>query len=195
MFQHDFLKVPTSSAMANTKSDLKEERLNLVEPTSARARAVYVHFAETTTFGGVIHTHLSPHWAWKTIWVLIVLALFAATCWNCALVILDYWSYPVDTTVTVSYQPSVPFPTVTVCNRNPVSCLKLTFAYIRHPEVLRELMYFSNCWDSVTWVPLVYRLVIGYTFFGDEGDIFLSLFYLVIPAMSLSKIHSIKLCN
>ena len=68
-------------------------------------------------------------------------------------------AFPVGTTVELTDQASIPFPTVTLCNRNPIDCSKLAFAYIRNPAKIRELMTLSNCKDTLSTSPLNRMLV------------------------------------
>ena len=117
------------------------------------------HFAETTTFGGVVHTYISPHFLWRASWVVIVFFLTCLTVWNTTQVVQDYLAYPVVTTVELADQASIPFPSVTLCNRNPIDCTKLAFAYIKNPEKWKELMGYSNCRTTLVTPPLKRRLV------------------------------------
>jgi hypothetical protein len=130
-------------------------------PASVKAgiKGAYVHFAETTTFGGAIHTYVSPHAVWRATWVLIVCFTTSVTIWNSNAIVQDYLTYPVVTTVELADQNSIPYPTVTLCNRNPVDCIKLAFAYIKDPFRLRDLMSLSRCKQTLVTQPLRRRLV------------------------------------
>jgi hypothetical protein len=85
--------------------------------------------------------------------------MVAATIWNTYYVLTDYLSYPVNVNIEVSNQPTVPFPTVTVCNRNPLSCRRLAYAYVAHKDELKDLMYHSGCSRIYGFHPWVSRLV------------------------------------
>ena len=126
---------------------------------SSRLKAAYGHFAETTTFGGPVHTYISRTRSWRWTWVLITALMVAATMWNTYYVLTDYLSYPVNVKIEVTNQPSVPFPTVTICNRNPISCTKLAYAYVKYKEELNDVMVLSQCADSLKIHPLISRLV------------------------------------
>jgi hypothetical protein len=119
----------------------------------------YGHFAKTTTFGGAIHTWVSTGRPWRLSWTAVLTLLLGATFWNTREVVLDYLAWPVLTTIHKAHQESIPFPSVTVCNRNPVECTELAFAYIEHPEKLNNLMYYSQCISTLTTKPLRGRLV------------------------------------
>jgi hypothetical protein len=124
-----------------------------------RISNAYGHFAETTTFGGPVHTWVSPLLPWRLSWVFVLILLLAATIWNTREVVLDYFNWPVVTDVSVATEQRIPFPSVTVCNRNPVNCTKLAFAYIRHQDELNDLMYYSQCPLVLTSDPLRARIV------------------------------------
>ncbi len=110
-----------------------------------RLHDVYGHFAETTTFGGIIHTWASTSKPLQILWFSILAALVAATVWNTVEVVEDYLSWPVVTNIRVADEQNILFPAVTVCNRNPVSCTKLAYAYLANPAELNNLMYYSRC--------------------------------------------------
>jgi hypothetical protein len=116
--------------------------------------STWTKFAATTTLGGLFQAYESKHVAARVFWVSIFLTLTVATVWNTWKVVSDYLSYPVVTSITATYGTSLPFPMVTVCNRNPIQCPKLAAAYIRHPDELRSLMEYSLCWKTVLHAPL-----------------------------------------
>ena len=138
---------------------------------SQRITEAYGHFAETTTFGGAIHTYISPRLFWKVTWVVLVVTMVGATIWNTNQVIQDYLGFPVVTTVEIADHQSIPFPTVTLCNRNPVDCTKLAFAYMKYSEDLYALFACSGCMETMTENPLMYRLVSNFLVsFGTQKN-------------------------
>jgi hypothetical protein len=128
-------------------------------PLKTRLSNAYGHFAETTTFGGTIHAWISPRWPWRLSWVVVVMILIGATIWNTREVVIDYLKWPVVTTVQVADQQGIPFPSVTVCNRNPIDCSKLAYAYVKRQDDLNNLMYLSQCHLTLAYDPLRSKLV------------------------------------
>ncbi len=80
--------------------------------------------------------------------------------WNRRMYINDYLTWPVVTTIRVSdAQQSLPFPGVTICSMNPVDCTRLAFVYIENQQELNDLMFYSQCYLSLTVNPLRSKLV------------------------------------
>jgi hypothetical protein len=143
----------------NNMGQNQAEPRGIISQFKSKFQVAFGHFAETTTFGGVNHTWVSTPWSWRMSWLLVLSLLLGATFWNTREVVNDYLSWPVLTTIQAANQESIPFPTVTVCNRNPVDCTKLAFAYIKHEEELNDLMYYSQCILTLTMNPLRSRIV------------------------------------
>ena len=123
------------------------------------AAAARKTFADSkTTLAGIFHAHFATNPVSKVAWAVAFLGLLGATIWNTTMVVTDYLSYPIQTTVTMSYQTSVPFPTVTVCNRNPVQCSKLVNTYFDNKEALAHLLELSGCIETVTQPPLFFEV-------------------------------------
>jgi hypothetical protein len=88
--------------------------------------------------------------------------MFAATSLNTWNVVTDYLSYPVVTSTTEALGSSVEFPTVTICNNSPVSCMKLFRVHLhyRQDRNVYSLLMTSMCPFNIGKQPLIGRLVI-----------------------------------
>ena len=84
-----------------------------------RVKKCFDHFAERTTLGTVIFMKEAVRWWYKLFWILIFLGGVCASAYNVYLLIDEFFQYPVNTQVTLSYE-KLPFPSITVCNINPV---------------------------------------------------------------------------
>ena len=124
----------------------------------SRVLLSWKNFAEHTTLGGLGHSFHAKNWISKLAWILTFTFLGGSTIWNTFYVVHDYLSYPVVTRVKIKYESEVPFPSVTVCNRNPIQCTKLALAYLENEGTLKELMALSGCSKTVTRPPLIYRV-------------------------------------
>ena len=89
------------------------------EEYQSRVKKCLDHFAGRTTLGTVIFMKEAVRWWYKLFWILIFLGGVGASTYNVYLLIDKFFQYPVDTQVTLSYE-KLPFPSVTVCNINPV---------------------------------------------------------------------------
>ena len=132
-----------------------DESDNITSRKNFGIAAAWKSFVEKTSLVGLSYINSSTNFFTRGLWILIFIGLVAATAWNTAKVVSEYLSYPVETTVTVESKSTVPFPAVTVCNRNPVPCSKLAKAYFKYPEDLGPLMKTSKCTKTVTNLPLL----------------------------------------
>ncbi|CAG0918946.1 unnamed protein product, partial [Notodromas monacha] len=120
-------------------------------------------FADRTTLAGCSQLAETRHRSARTAWFVIFCALLGMTVWNTTTVVLDYLTYPVTTFVTVTVEPKIRFPAVTICNRNPVECSKVAVVYLKHRDdpAIRDFFNYSNCLESVTRPPLIYKLMMN----------------------------------
>ncbi|CAG0918199.1 unnamed protein product [Notodromas monacha] len=126
---------------------------------SAKLSESWKQFAESTTLGGVGKINQTTSRPARIIWILIFALLCVITVKNTSEVLIDYFSFPVITDVEYKYQGGVAFPTVTICNRNPIPCSKLAAAYLKYPEELVRVMLLSGCKPSVSKPPLIFKMI------------------------------------
>ncbi|CAG0915974.1 unnamed protein product [Notodromas monacha] len=79
--------------------------------------------------------------------------------YNSYTVFMDYYNYPVLTQVTVSYERSLPFPAVTVCNLNPLPCTNLATAFIKQPVTFKDILIATECYEAITKKPLAAKVI------------------------------------
>ena len=56
----------------------------------------------------------------KIFWVVVMLGMAAALMYNILQLTRKYFDYPISVTLDVDHQQQLTFPSVTVCNMNPV---------------------------------------------------------------------------
>jgi len=56
----------------------------------------------------------------KTLWVLVMMGMAAALLYNIVEMTKKYLSYPISVKFNVDHQPRLTFPTVAICNMNPI---------------------------------------------------------------------------
>lgn len=61
----------------------------------------------------------------KIIWLILVMAMMAWLTIQCYWLLDKYFSYPVEVKIELKSAPKLAFPSVTVCNRNPLKKSKL----------------------------------------------------------------------
>jgi hypothetical protein len=117
---------------------------------------------EESAINGVSHAARAlrdKRYLLATLWVGITLGFFGITCHLVAQVIKDYLSYPVLTITNVQYErDGLVFPSVTVCNHNPVKCNDL----FRLKTQLPELWEASGCSVSAQIETYVQSLINNY---------------------------------
>ena len=82
-------------------------------------------FAQDTNIEGVNNAGRSPSNIRKAIWLLVFIFLAALTVQDLVSLTREFLSWPVDVSTTIDHKDAIPFPSVTVCNQNRVSCRRL----------------------------------------------------------------------
>ena len=98
------------------------------KPSKARPAGVakILHeFAHDTNIEGVNNAGRSPSSIRKVIWLLIFVFLAALTVQDLVALTQEFLTWPVDVSTTIDHKDAIPFPSVTVCNQNRVSCRRL----------------------------------------------------------------------
>ena len=82
-------------------------------------RGVFIRFAEYTSFQGIPFIYRSRYILAKFIWIFFFLVALTCTIGHYYLVAHKYLTRGVTTKVTVGYS-DLPFPSVSICNINPI---------------------------------------------------------------------------
>ncbi|KAK6169255.1 hypothetical protein SNE40_020338 [Patella caerulea] len=88
-------------------------------------------FIENSSCGGVPNIYRARSCFKRFLWILLVLGGFGMTGWQCYEIIMKYYSNETATGITVSYNSTIIFPAVTICNLNPI---RLSAAHL-NPEL------------------------------------------------------------
>ena len=84
-------------------------------------------FADTTSLQGPPFIMRAGRWYSRSIWVFILILAFGATTAHLYYVCTQYYSYDSTTKITLGYK-SLPFPSISICNINPIRISKLRLA-------------------------------------------------------------------
>ena len=76
-------------------------------------------FAENTSLGGMAYMNNSNRWWSTTFWVVIFVTGLALCMGHLYLIFQNFFDYPYSTIDEMKFD-LLPFPSVTVCNRNPI---------------------------------------------------------------------------
>ena len=82
-------------------------------------------FTEATNIGGVSKVFHSKTWLQKLVWAAFFIVFTYFTVKDTFMVFKEYYNWPVVTRIEVESRGNVSFPSVTVCNLNPVDCSAL----------------------------------------------------------------------
>merc|ERR1719220_1522336 len=82
-------------------------------------------FARDTNIEGVNNAGRAPSNIRKVIWLLIFTFLAVLTVQDLVSLTKEFLTWPVDVSTTIDHEDAIPFPSVTVCNQNRVSCRRL----------------------------------------------------------------------
>lgn len=106
-------------------------------------RSIVKRFAERTSMQGVSFLSTSRSWYARIIWSCLLLTSLAMLFYHLTYLMQIYYSWPKQTSVSLGFSP-LPFPTITICNTNPVKQSKLghvsnelySFLYKANPSTL-----------------------------------------------------------
>ena len=135
--------------------------MSVKDPLVQNLKDAFNAFSEPSFTTGILKTFMATSRVMKFFWTFSIIVMLVATIWNTSMIIQDFLDYPVKTEVYESTQGALDFPTVTICNNNPVPCLKLAIAFIRRmrPYFLAALLEASGCLHTIGRDPLIWRLV------------------------------------
>lgn len=109
-----------------TKTETQKEKtiLNIDEQTPEKLRAeikeTLKKFSSMTTSHGLPHLMEAKHFYIKIMWLLCMLSSFSLCGFMVFKGILSFASYEVTTTVRIENQQELEFPTISLCNLNPL---------------------------------------------------------------------------
>ncbi|XP_046551586.1 amiloride-sensitive sodium channel subunit beta-like [Haliotis rubra] len=82
-------------------------------------RSILQRFADRTSMQGVSFLSTSRSWYARVIWSCLLLTSLAMLFYHLTYLIHIYYSWPKHTSMSIGFSP-LPFPTITICNTNPV---------------------------------------------------------------------------
>ena len=129
---------------------------NLME--SRKKKTILSEFARSANIEGINNAGRAPSPVRVCIWLTIFVLLVALTINDVVQLVQDYLSYPVDVSTTLEHEDTVDFPSVTICNRNIVSCQNLqTFVkkyceakkvQCKNEAFIKELVNLGKCGED-----------------------------------------------
>ena len=76
-------------------------------------------FAENTSLGGMAYMNTSKRWWSIAFWIVILVLAMLACLTHLYCIFQNYYKYPYSIVDEIKYD-FLPFPSVTICNRNPI---------------------------------------------------------------------------
>ena len=96
--------------------DIPQDQSELQQKT---AMDLARRFAENTSLGGMAYMNIANRWWSTAFWVVIFVSGLALCMGHLYLIFQNYYEYPYSTIGEMKFD-LLPFPSVTVCNRNPI---------------------------------------------------------------------------
>ena len=89
------------------------------EPSKgATIKQKWNNYVESATLHGMQHVFSSPTTLRRIVWALFLFSGIGYFSFQCTVLVKKYFSYPVNTKVTLEHESSPEFPAVTICNFN-----------------------------------------------------------------------------
>ena len=109
-------------------------------------KTILSKFADKTSVQGILYIKESRRWVSRSFWILLFMVGTGAVVWQLIDIVQKYMSHPVSTTIDIGYS-TLNFPTVTICNMNPLrnSMLHLD------PRMEKYIRTLSTKWDEGTY--------------------------------------------
>ena len=100
----------------------------------------FIDWCQNSTIAGVSRTVKSKSYVKKLYWITLFLVGVYFTIITTYNVFDDYFLYEVRTSTDLSYETSIPFPAVTICNQNRfvISMKTLGVLPIQHSELTQN---------------------------------------------------------
>ncbi|KAK2184047.1 hypothetical protein NP493_284g03059, partial [Ridgeia piscesae] len=99
--------------------DENQPSVDLDEETLKGMKKILVRFADKTSVQGIIYIKEAARWASRSVWIFLFLLGTAAVIWQLSDIVRRYLDHPIATTIDIGYS-TLEFPTVTICNMNPL---------------------------------------------------------------------------
>ena len=124
-----------------------------LEDTEEEEEDVVRYFGRNTNIEGINNAGRAKDKTRLGLWLTVFVFLVSLTLWDLTQLVQDYLSYPVDVSTTLEHENAIDFPSVSVCNRNIVSCKRLkTFIekcsnidFCEHKAELQLLLVLGRC--------------------------------------------------
>ncbi|XP_053382877.1 degenerin unc-8-like [Mercenaria mercenaria] len=84
------------------------------------AKQIYDDFCSETSFSALTRIHKASNWCKRILWVAACLTMLTWLIIQCVWLFQKYLSYPVEVKIEVEAVPNLMFPSVTICNLNPL---------------------------------------------------------------------------
>lgn len=84
------------------------------------ARQIYDEFCEETSFTALTRIHKAQHFYKKIAWLLVCIFTVSYLSVQCYWLFVKYFQYPIEVKVELKSVPKMEFPSVTICNLNPL---------------------------------------------------------------------------
>ncbi|KAL8568700.1 hypothetical protein ACOMHN_058429 [Nucella lapillus] len=85
-----------------------------------RVREELGHFCTETSFTPLVRIYNASSWLRRLGWLLVVFSMFSWLTVQCYWLLDKYFSYPMEVKIGMVAARELPFPSVTVCNLNPI---------------------------------------------------------------------------
>lgn len=147
-------RTPTSLTFVS-EADLKE-----YEKSRNSLKGRFQDFCSETSFSPVSHIYKAGSTGKKFIWIFTCLGLTAYMSYQCSNLIINYMKHPSEVDIVLAFASELNFPSVTVCNLNPLRRGKLINS--QYGE------FFQNLKDDGS-DDILYRSAHGRMFHSDES--------------------------
>ncbi|GFN96759.1 acid-sensing ion channel 4-like [Plakobranchus ocellatus] len=119
---------PTTVGISDVGSNCTKTKIRTATITPRRkhrtAKELIHEFCHSTSMHGVHHV-MGHRSVWRRIvWSLLIIGFVTWAVYNVYLIVSDYNSHPVQTSVSSEYQGKMNFPAVTICNLNRIRLSK-----------------------------------------------------------------------
>ncbi|XP_045167548.2 amiloride-sensitive sodium channel subunit alpha-like [Mercenaria mercenaria] len=100
--------------------DAKAGKLAADRWRNMTAKKIYDDFCSETSFSALTRIHKASNWGKRIMWVIACLFMLTWLILQCVWLFQKYFSYPVEVKIEVEAVPNLMFPSVTICNLNPL---------------------------------------------------------------------------
>lgn len=116
---HESDPMPKEASKNGKQTECSQnEAKNMMESISVRER--FNMFMNETSFTALTRIHKANSILKRIIWFIVLVAMLAWLSVQCYWLLEKYFNYPVDVKIELNSAPRLDFPSVTICNRNPL---------------------------------------------------------------------------